>query len=105
MKYQETAFYARLFYNSEKGPFEVLSGRKKVDRIIKSLPGDTKWYVLQEIKTACAFCLVSSNFFFVGDSFFADSFKDVIIPSLKANTRLKLAQDVAMNHVREKGKP
>ena len=41
----------------------------------------------------------------IGDKISADHFKDEIAPSLKANNRLKFDQDVALNHVREKGKP
>ena len=48
---------------------------------------------------------MSSTFLFDGDKIAAGSFKDEITPLLKANDRLKFAQYVAMNHVREKIKP
>ena len=48
---------------------------------------------------------LSSIFFFIGDKISADSLKDEITPSLKANDRLKFDQDVAFNCVIEKGKP
>ena len=41
----------------------------------------------------------------IGDKIAADHFKDEIAPLLKANNRLKLAQYVALNNVREKVKP
>ena len=44
-------------------------------------------------------------FFFVDDKVAADPFKDEIIPLLKENDGLNFAQDVKMNHVREKVKP
>ena len=46
-KYQEPAFYARLFDEWEKGPFDVPPGCTKVGVIIKSVPGAPKLYVLQ----------------------------------------------------------
>ena len=42
--------------------------------------------------------------YFVGDKVAADHFKDEIIPLLKANDRLKYAQYVAMNHMKDTGK-
>ena len=48
---------------------------------------------------------LSYAFYFVGNKTAADRFKDEITPLIKSNRRLKFAQDVAMNHVREKGKP
>ena len=50
-------------------------------------------------------CSLSSPLFFVVDKFSADYFKYEIAPSLKANGRLKFAQDVTFNRLREKGKP
>ena len=50
-------------------------------------------------------CSLLYEFFFVGDKISADNFKEKIIPSLKVNDRIKLAQDVAIDHVRDKGKP
>ena len=51
------------------------------------------------------FCSFSSAFFLVGDRVYGGSLKDEITPSLKANESLKFAQDVPLNHVRDKGKP
>ena len=50
------------------------------------------------------FCTFSYSFYFIGDKIVADLFKDEIRPSLKENDRIKFAQDVALNNVREKGK-
>ena len=47
---------------------------------------------------------LSSEFYFIGDKFYADFLQDENTPSLKENDRLKLYQDVALNHVTEKGK-
>ena len=71
----------------------------------KSLPDAPKWYVLQKNKSACVFCSLSYNFYFIGDKVADGYFKDEIIPSLKASNRLKFAQDVALNRVRDKEKP
>ena len=49
-------------------------------------------------------CLLPYIFYFIGDKISADILKDKITPLLKANDRLKLTQDVALNRVREKGK-
>ena len=62
-------------------------------------------YVVYKNKSACLFCSFSSEFYFIGDKSSADHFKYKITPSLKENDRLKLAQDVALKRVREKGKP
>ena len=50
------------------------------------------------------FCSFSWAFFFVGDKVSIDHFKDEIITSLKSNNRLKFSQDVAINHLIDKGK-
>ena len=50
------------------------------------------------------FCLLSSAFLFFGDKVSACRFKDEIIPSLKANYRLKSDRDVEKNHLIDKGK-
>ena len=50
-------------------------------------------------------CSFSYAFFFIGDKITADRFKDEITPSLRANYRLKFAQDVALNHAVGKRKP
>ena len=73
--------------------------------IIKSVPDAPKMYVLQGNKSDCAFCSFSSAFYFIGDKIDADCFKDEITPLIKANYRLKFAQNVALNNWREKGKP
>ena len=39
----------------------------------------------------CVFCSFSCPFFFVGENFSEDRFKDEIIPWHKANKRLKLS--------------
>ena len=49
-------------------------------------------------------CSLASKFNFIGDKTAVDCFKDKITPFLKTNDRLKLDQDVALNHVRKKGK-
>ena len=51
------------------------------------------------------FCSLLFLFYLFGDEISADCFKDEITPSSKPNDRLKIAQDVALNHVRNKGKP
>ena len=51
------------------------------------------------------FCFVSSSFDFIGDKISAVHFRDEITTLLKANYRLKISQDMALNHVRDKGKP
>ena len=53
----------------------------------------------------CVLCSLPYTFFFAGDRISAGTFKDAIIPPLKANYRLEFDQDIAMNHAREKGKP
>ena len=44
-----------------------------------------------------------SEYFFVGNKVAADHLKEPILTSLKARYRLKFAQDVASNHVIDKG--
>ena len=51
------------------------------------------------------FYSLSSAFYFFGDKIFADNLKDEIRPSLNLNNRLRIYQYVAMNRVRENGKP
>ena len=51
------------------------------------------------------FCTLFDELYFIDDEIAADRFKDEITPSLKENDRIKFAQDMALNHVREKGKP
>ena len=77
--------YARLFDESEEGPFEFPPGCTQVGAIRKSVSGDTKLCVLQEIKSVCAFCSLSCELLFVGDKFTADHFEDKIIPLIKSN--------------------
>ena len=48
---------------------------------------------------------MSSESYFIYDIISADYFKEEITPSLKANYRLILSQDGALNHVRDKGIP
>ena len=71
--------------------------------INKSVLDAPKLYVLQENKSACVFCSLSSALFFIGDKIAADCFKDKITPLLKANDTLKFSQEVALNHERKKG--
>ena len=73
--------------------------------IKKSVPDAPKLYVLQENKSDCLFCSLSSTFYFIDDKITADGFKNEIKLLIKANTRLKCSQYVALNCVREKGKP
>ena len=51
------------------------------------------------------FCSLSSGFYFIGYEIADDLFIDEITPSQKLNGRLMFAQDVKINHVREKRKP
>ena len=44
--YQESAFYAILFNESEEGPFEVPPGHTKVGVMIKSVHGAPELYDL-----------------------------------------------------------
>ena len=70
--------------------------------MVKKLEADApKLYVLQENKSTCVFCSLSSAFYFIGDKIAADNFIREITPSLKAEDRLKFSQDVALNHVRD----
>ena len=62
--------------------------------MINSVPGATKLYFLQGANSAGLFCSLSFVFYFVGDKILSNRFKDEINPSLKANKRLKFAQDV-----------
>ena len=45
INHKDTEFYARLFYESEEGPFEVTLGCTHVCVIMKPLTSDTKLYV------------------------------------------------------------
>ena len=99
-KHQEPAFYTRLFDDPEEGPFEVPPCCTKVGVIIKPVPGDTKLYFLQEIKSVCVSCSLLCGFFFVGNKVSAYHFKYEVTTSLKSIGRLKLSQDVTMNHVK-----
>ena len=47
--------------------------------------------------SACVFCSLSYEFYFIGDKIAADNFKYEITPSLKANARLKFYQDATLN--------
>ena len=42
--------------------------------------------------------------YFIGDKTAADNFKYEITPSLNADDKLILAQDVALNNIKDKGK-
>ena len=101
-RYQEPQFYARLFDNSEKLPFELPPGHTKND-YNRYAPGAHKLYFLRGECCLCVF--FSSSFYFVGDKNSADCFKDDIKSSLKANGRFKFSPNVSVNHVIEKGKP
>ena len=103
-KYQEPEFYTRLFYESEKGLFEVPTDCTNKDEIGKLVPGAPELYVFKKINSVCIFCSLSSEFFFIGDRVSADQFKYAISPLLKVNESLKFAQYVAMNNLKEKGK-
>ena len=71
--------------------------------IKKLVPDAPKLIFLQENKSAYVLFSFSSLFYLIGDKIATDCLKYEIIPSLKANDRLKLDQDVALNHVRDKG--
>ena len=103
-KYQEPEFYARLFDNSEEGYCWFPPGRINVDVIIKLVSGALKLYLIQEINSVCVL-LISIWIFFVGEKVVADCFKYDIITLLKSKYRIKFVQDVALNHVIEKGNP
>ena len=62
-------------------------------------------YVLWENKNAYVLCSLSYTLVLIGDKIIADHFKDKITPYLKENDRLKLAQDVALDDLTDKGKP
>ena len=86
------------------GPLKPLLDLQK--HVIKKLGfDDPKLFVLRLNKSSCVLCSLSSALFFIGDNISADRFKDEITSSLKANYRLKFAQDMELNCVREKGKP
>ena len=44
INHKDTEFYARLFYESEEGPFEVPPGHQNVVAIKKTVPGVPKLY-------------------------------------------------------------
>ena len=73
--------------------------------VIKSVPGAPKLYVFHDSNSACVFCSFFSVFFSVGKEGAADYFKDDILTSLKENDSIKFDLRVALNCVREKGKP
>ena len=104
LKYQEPEYYARFFDESEKIPFEVPPGCTKKYKIRKLVLVAPKLYAFQEINSVFLFFSISYSFFFVGDKIVAGAFKDEIKPSLIVRGRLTVDQDVATNHVREKGK-
>ena len=72
--------------------------------IEKLLPDTPKLYILQKT-IACVFYSLSYEFYYIGNKIADDHFKDDITPSLKANYRLKFAQNISFNHVRDKVKP
>ena len=82
-KYQEPAFYARLFYQSQGGPLEFPPGHTKVGVIRKPVSGAPKLYYSR--KSIVLMCSIhfTFNFSFVGVKFASDHFKDEIIPSLR----------------------
>ena len=51
------------------------------------------------------FCLLTSAFYFIDDKIAADLKNMKLHPSLKGNYRLQFSQNVALNRVRETGKP
>ena len=93
-----------MFDESENGPFEVPPGLTKI-YTFKKVPDAPKLYVLHKKKDSCVLSSFLSELFFIGDKIAVDCLKDEITPSLKSNERLKFAQDVALNNVREKVKP
>ena len=103
LKCQEPWFYVRLFDESEDGTFGVPLGCTNFGVIRKPVPSDLSLYVSQEINNACVLFSFSSVFCFV--KIVAYYFKDKIIPSLKAKDKLKFAQYVTLNFVREKVQP
>ena len=54
--------------------------------------------------STCVICSFLCELLFIGDKIADDSFKDEITTSLKVNDGLKFDQNVALAHVREKGK-
>ena len=104
-KHQDPAFYSRLFDNYEEGPSEEWTASMKVFIIIYPGFGDPKLYVFQGGKSACVLRSFSYGLLFVGNKVAVDWFKYYIIPSLKANTRLKFAQDASFILIKEKLKP
>ena len=55
-KYQGPEFYARLFYELGKGPFEFIPVRTKVHEIRKLVHSAPKLYVFQENNSASVLC-------------------------------------------------
>ena len=71
-KYQEPEFYSRLFDESEKGTFEVPTGRTNK---YKSQHLMLLICMFSRKKRACVFCSFSSSFYFIGDKISADGLK------------------------------
>ena len=99
-KYQSPSFYARLFDGYEEGPFDVIPGSENVGAIRKTVPGATKLYVFQDIKSDCVSCYFVCYFFFVGEKVAAYCFKDDIITLFKVKYRVQLSLYVEFNRVR-----
>ena len=59
-----------------------------------SVPGAPKLYFLQENKSACLFCSLSSAFYLIGYKISDNCFKDEITPSLKAKDSLQFSQGI-----------
>ena len=100
LNYQEPWFYTRLFDNTEERPFEVTIGHMKVCVIIKQVPGYPKFFSINKLYLYVLFIFI---YIFVVTKV-SEYFLNNIIPQLKANNRLKFAQDVALNHAIVRGK-
>ena len=80
-------FLLEMFDESEKWPFEVPPGHTKRN---KEISIQLSWVVcLQRKNSACVIYSLWSVFYFIGDKIDTDFFKNEIIPSLKANDRLR----------------
>ena len=103
--YQETDFYSWLFDESENAPFEVPSGRTKTYYFKKQYPMIQGCMFYSKITVLICYVHCHLKFYLIGDKISAGCFKDEITPSLKANDRLRSAQDVTFKNVKEKVKP
>ena len=104
-KHQEPEIYEISLDEFEEVILEVPPGYNKVSLIRKPVPCAPKLYVLHYTNIVYVLCLLLYVFFFVGNKVTVDHSKDDIIPFIKEKDRIEFYPSIAMNHVREKGKP